>query len=59
MPDSLRPVVLSVAAFKSMESIDGGDTIVVRFAAPDGREIALLVPLDAVTGLKSRLSSLG
>lgn len=59
MSDNLRPVVLSVAAFKNMEAIDGGDTIVVRFVAPDGREIALLVPLDALTGLKTRLSSLG
>ena len=59
LPDTLRPVVLSVAAFKGMEAIDGGDTIVVRFVAPDGREIALLVPQDAVAGLKTRLSSLG
>jgi len=58
VPENLRPVVLSVAAFKDMEAIDGGDTIVVRFVAPDGREIALLVPRDALTGLKTRLSSI-
>jgi hypothetical protein len=52
----MRPVVLSVATFSDIEAIDGGDTIVVRFTAPDGREIVLLVPQQAVADLKSRLA---
>ncbi|WP_375408930.1 hypothetical protein [uncultured Methylobacterium sp.] len=53
MPDSLRPVALSVSVFEAMEAI------VVRFVAPDGREIVLLVSRDAVAGLRTHLSSLG
>jgi hypothetical protein len=48
----MRPVVLSVSEFVGIEPIDGGDTIVVRFQAPDGREIALLVPKPAFTDLR-------
>lgn len=44
MSETMRPVVLSVSSFTGIEPIDGGDTIVVRFQAPDGREVALLVP---------------
>lgn len=55
MLDNSRPVVLSVAAFTCLETIDGGDTIVVRFKAPDGREIALLVPQTVMADLKGRL----
>jgi hypothetical protein len=44
VPDTMRPVVLSVRSFTSIASINGGDTVVVRFQAPDGRDIALLVP---------------
>lgn len=58
MPDTLRPVVLSVATFGDIEAIDGGDTIVVRFVAPDGRDVSLLIPRDAVAGLKTQLSIL-
>lgn len=52
---SPRPVVLPVAALKATETIDGGDTLVVRFEAPDGREIALLLPRKAASELKVRL----
>ncbi|HEX8416144.1 MAG TPA: hypothetical protein VF641_00930 [Methylobacterium sp.] len=52
---SSRPVVLSVAALKATETIDGGDTVVVRFEAPDGREIALLIPRKAASELGDRL----
>lgn len=50
--EPMRPVVLSVRSFTGLEPIDGGDTIVVRFQAPDGREIALLVPKPALTDLR-------
>lgn len=55
MSDTLRPIVLSVKAFTSVEAIDGGDTLVVRFKAPDGREIALLVPQQAIADLRLQL----
>ena len=56
MSDVMRPVVLSVSEFVGIEPIDGGDTIVVRFQAPDGREIALLVPKPAFTDLRAVVS---
>ena len=56
MPDTMRPVVLSLAKFVGIEAIDGGDTIVVRFKAPDGREVALLVPQRAITDLQASLT---
>lgn len=52
MPDNMRPVVLSVAAFKDIDTIDGGDMVVVRFNAPDGREVAILIPQSAIADLK-------
>ena len=52
----MRPVVLSVSEFVGIEPIDGGDTIVVWFQAPDGREIALLVPKPAFTELRAVLA---
>ena len=51
----MRPVVLAVAAFTGIETIDGGDTAVVRFNAPDGREVALLIPQRAIADLKGHL----
>ena len=56
MSESLQPIVLSVRSFSSIEPIDGGDTIVVRFETPDGREIALLVPQAAASNLKELLT---
>lgn len=53
--DTMRPVVLSVTEFIGVERIDGGDTSVVRFIAPDGREVAILVPQPAIASLKSLL----
>jgi len=54
--DVMRPVVLSVTEFVGVEPIDGGDTLVVRFKAPDGREIVLLVPKPAVADLREALA---
>ena len=56
MPEKARPVVLSVAKFTSVEAMDGGDTLAMRFKAPDGREIALLVPQRAVADLQAQIT---
>ena len=56
MPENARPVVLSVAEFTRVEVMDGGDTLAVRFKAPDGREIALLVPQRAATNLQAQIT---
>ena len=56
MSETMRPVVLSVRTITGIEPIDGGDTLAVRFEAPDGREIALLVPRNAVSELKDLLT---
>ena len=58
-PHDMFPVVLSVADFMGIEPIDGGDTTVVRFNAPDGCEIALLVPKPAIADLRLELADLG
>ncbi|GJD96250.1 hypothetical protein OCOJLMKI_3470 [Methylobacterium iners] len=50
--DTMRPIVLSVRSFTGVEPIDGGDTIVVRFKAPDGPEISLLVPKHALANFR-------
>lgn len=47
MTDYNRPVVLSVASFTDVQQMDGGDTLVVRFEAPDGRDLVMLVPRRA------------
>jgi hypothetical protein len=56
VPDNARPVVLSVAEFTSVEVMDGGDTLAVRFRAPDGGEIALLVPQRAAENLQAQVA---
>ena len=56
MQENMRDVVLSVRSFTGTEPIDGGDTIVVRFQASDGREIALLVPKQAFADLRLLLA---
>lgn len=56
MPDSNRPVVLSVASFIGVRLIDGGDTVAVSFQAPDGREVAVVVPHRAAADLQVSLS---
>ena len=55
MTENNRPVVLSVARFSGVRLIDGGDTVLVRFEAPDGREIAILVPQRAASALNTHL----
>lgn len=57
VPDTMRPVVLSARPFTSTESIDGGDTIMVRFQAADGRDITLLVPKQALEDFRHLLNN--
>jgi hypothetical protein len=56
VPENARPVVLSVAKFTSVETMDGGDTLAVRFKALDGREIALLVPQQGIADLQAQIT---
>ena len=56
MPENARPVVLSVAEFTRVELMDGGDTLAVRFKAPDSGEIALLVPQRAAANLQAQVA---
>lgn len=55
MTDSNRPFVLSAREFTDLRVLDGGDTIAICFEAPDGRELALLVPYRVVSDLKSSI----
>ena len=56
MPENAKPVVLLVAEFTSVEVMDGGDTRAVRFKAPDGREVAMLVPQWAAENLQAQVA---
>ena len=51
-------VVMSVASLKETGLIDGGDTLAVRFGAPDGREIVLLIPWNVARELSDQLVTL-
>lgn len=56
MTEDNRPVVLSVASFIDVQSMDGGDTLAMRFQAPDGRELVILVPRQAAAALHPQVS---
>ncbi|WP_082523851.1 hypothetical protein [Methylobacterium sp. Leaf399] len=56
MPHAVLPTVVSVAGFIGVEPIDGGDTIAVRFKAPDDGEITILVPQKAIADLQTALT---
>ena len=47
--------VLSVASLVGTRTIDGGDTVALRFLAPDGGEIALLVPRRVAAEVQAAL----
>lgn len=57
MTETSRPVVLSAATFTHAQLIDGGDTIVLQFEAPDGRGVAILVPRKAALALQPSLAA--
>jgi hypothetical protein len=44
MTENNHPVVLSVASFIGVQTMDSGDTLAMRFRAPDDRELVILVP---------------
>jgi hypothetical protein len=56
MTENNRPVVLSVASFTDVQLMDSGDTLAVRFQAPDGRELVILVPRQAAAALQPQVS---
>ena len=56
VPNSTKPVVLSVAEATSVHAMDGGDTLALRFKAPNGREITLVVPQKAAANLQAHIS---
>ncbi|WP_156399199.1 hypothetical protein [Methylobacterium sp. Leaf466] len=56
MFDDPRPTVLPVIAFTNLDDIDGGNTVVLRFTSPDGREVALLVPKRAISELRRAIA---
>jgi hypothetical protein len=56
MTENNRPVVLSVASFIDVQSMDSGDTLAMRFQAPDGREVVILVPRQAAAALQPQVS---
>lgn len=58
MTENNRPVVLSVASFTDVQPMDGGDTLAVRFEAPDGREAVVLVPRRAASALQTHLAEI-
>lgn len=37
--------LISVASFRTVELIDGGDTAVIRLAGADGNELAVMMPV--------------
>jgi hypothetical protein len=51
------PQVLAVAGLRSVEIIDGGDTVAVSLQAAGGDGVGLLLPLAVVSDLLSQLAS--
>ena len=51
--DPLFPPVVAVRALIGCNSIDGGDTVDVRFTAADGRTIAVLIPWGVFAELQA------
>ena len=56
MSENKRPVVLPVSTCAGVEVMDGGDTLALRFQAPDGRQIALLVPQHTAANLREQVT---
>lgn len=48
------PLAVAVRSLTGVGLIDGGDTVDVRFAAPDGQMIAVLIPRAVFTELQAR-----
>jgi hypothetical protein len=56
MTDNNHPVVLSVARFIGVQTMDSGDTLAMRFRAPDDRELVILVPRHVAAALQPQVS---
>ena len=57
MADDDQPRVLSVSSFVGIQLIDGGDTVALQFRAPDGRDVAVLVPREPASDLHLHLTA--
>lgn len=57
MSNTHIPQVLAVAGLRSVEIIDGGDTVAVSLQAAGGDGVGLLLPLAVVSDLLSQLAS--
>jgi hypothetical protein len=58
MTDNKHPVVLSVASFIGVQTMDSGDTLALRFRAPDDRELVILVPRQVAATLQPQVSEM-
>lgn len=47
--------IVSTRRFSAVRFIDNGDTVVVRFIAADGREVAVMIPLPAANEMVQAL----
>jgi hypothetical protein len=56
MTENDPPLVLSVASFIGVQAMDSGDTLAMRFRAPDDRELVILVPRQAAAALQPQVS---
>ncbi len=52
--ETLPPLAVAVKSLTGVGLIDGGDTVDVRFAAPDGQMIAVLIPRGVFAELQAR-----
>ncbi len=52
----VQPQVLAFAGLRSVEVIDGGDTVAVTLQAASGDSVSLLLPLAVVSDLLSQLA---
>ncbi|APX84569.1 hypothetical protein BV511_07510 [Methylorubrum extorquens] len=52
--ETLPPLALAVKSLTGVGLIDGGDTVDVRFAAPDDQVIAVLIPRAVFAELQAR-----
>ena len=58
MSENSQLDVLAIADFLDVRLIDGGDTAVLRFRAPDDREVAVLVPREPAVALQEHLTTI-
>ncbi|CAO4173219.1 hypothetical protein [Methylorubrum aminovorans] len=52
--ETLHPLAVAVKSLIGVGIIDGGDTVDLRFAAPDGQVIAVLIPRAVFAELQAR-----